>query len=271
MKMINPKISVVTVCYNAKDTIEKTILSVINQTYDNVEYIIVDGASTDGTVDIIKKYGNCIARWVSEPDSGIYDAMNKGLRCATGDYLNFMNAGDTFYDNDVICEVARNVGHDIDVIFGDVAFVIDNLLYVNRAVPFYNHLPLHHSMGFNHQSTFVRTQLAKKLEFDLRYELAADYNMIISIYRLNGVFKQLHGTIVAIYDITGVSAKKRRLHYYEKLMVDNPSCFFNALKSYIFALKNMLVVLVKHLVNIVYPDYILKRRQFYFEQLKSIR
>ena len=95
-------ISVVTVSYNAVSTIEQTILSVINQTYPNVEYIIIDGGSTDGTVDIIKKYADKIAYWVSEPDKGIYDAMNKGVVVATGEWINFMNAGDIFTDSDVI-------------------------------------------------------------------------------------------------------------------------------------------------------------------------
>ena len=97
-----PKISVVTVCYNAVETIEKTILSVINKTYQNIEYIIIDGASTDGTVDIINRYRDKIAYFVSEPDKGIYDAMNKGINAATGDWISFMNAGDTFYCNKTI-------------------------------------------------------------------------------------------------------------------------------------------------------------------------
>lgn len=101
----NPLISVVTVSYNAVLTIEQTILSVINQTYPHIEYIIIDGGSTDGTVDIIKKYANRIAYWVSEPDKGIYDAMNKGIRTAKGEWINFMNAGDLFYSKDTLEKV----------------------------------------------------------------------------------------------------------------------------------------------------------------------
>ena len=103
------KISVVTVCYNAADTIEKTILSVLNQTYHDIEYIIIDGGSTDGTVEIIRKYADKIAYWVSEPDKGIYDAMNKGIEVATGEWINFMNAGDRFYKSDVIKLIFDNM------------------------------------------------------------------------------------------------------------------------------------------------------------------
>ena len=111
-------ISIVTVSYNAVLTIEQTILSVINQTYPNVEYIIIDGGSTDGTVDIIKKYEDKIAYWVSEPDKGIYDAMNKGVVVATGEWINFMNAGDIFTDGDVIDKLFHQ-----NIIINRVGFV----------------------------------------------------------------------------------------------------------------------------------------------------
>ena len=94
----NPKISIITVSFNAVKVIEETIVSVINQTYTNVEYIIIDGGSTDGTVDIIKEYADKISYWVSESDKGIYDAMNKGGIKALGDFLYFLNAGDSFYN-----------------------------------------------------------------------------------------------------------------------------------------------------------------------------
>lgn len=106
--MENSKISVITVCYNAADTLEKTIQSVLGQTYPNIEYIIIDGGSTDGTVDIIHKYTDRIAYWVSEPDGGIYDAMNKGIERATGEWINFMNAGDIFCDKFVLTNILSN-------------------------------------------------------------------------------------------------------------------------------------------------------------------
>ena len=121
-------ISIVTVSYNAVLTIEQTILSVINQTYPNVEYIIIDGGSTDGTVDIIKKYEDKIAYWVSEPDKGIYDAMNKGVVVATGEWINFMNAGDIFTDGDVIDKLFHQniIINRVGIVFGDTLVVFRN-------------------------------------------------------------------------------------------------------------------------------------------------
>src|SRR5690606_11240452 len=95
----HPKLSVITIVYNNIKDIERTIISVIKQSYNNIEYIIVDGASTDGTVDVIKKYDQEISKWISEPDSGIYNAMNKGLALATGDYVLFMNSVDEIYNS----------------------------------------------------------------------------------------------------------------------------------------------------------------------------
>ena len=111
------KISIITVCFNAVGVIEKTILSVISQTYNDVEYIIIDGGSTDGTLDIVKKYENYIAYWISEPDSGIYNAMNKGVKYATGLYCNFMNAGD-FFINEKVLENIFTSNRNEDLISG---------------------------------------------------------------------------------------------------------------------------------------------------------
>lgn len=119
--MIQPKISVVTVCYNAVKDIEKTILSVINQTYPNIEYIIIDGGSKDGTMDVVNRYKDKIDVIVSEPDKGIYDAMNKGIDRATGEWINFMNAGDCFMEEDTINKVfTKDIDECKSVLYGDV-------------------------------------------------------------------------------------------------------------------------------------------------------
>ena len=115
-----PLISIITVVYNDKIKLEETILSVIGQTYDNVEFIIIDGSSTDGTINIIKKYEDKIDYWVSEKDSGIFDAMNKGILASKGDYINFMNAGDFFTKNNLVSEVVNILdSEEIDFLYGD--------------------------------------------------------------------------------------------------------------------------------------------------------
>ena len=118
-------ISVVTVSYNAVSTIEQTILSVINQTYPHIEYIIIDGGSTDGTVDIIKKYADKIVYWVSESDKGIYDAMNKAIDVASGDYVNFINAGDKFCSLHIL-EKVMSFNHISDIIVGQDLHIDEN-------------------------------------------------------------------------------------------------------------------------------------------------
>jgi glycosyltransferase involved in cell wall biosynthesis len=118
--MNNPLISIITVVYNGVSTLEQTILIVINQTYKNIEYIIIDGGSIDGTVDIIKKYEDKLAYWVSEPDKGIYDAMNKGIDKATGEWINFMNAGDCFNFYNILEDgFQMNISNMINVIYSD--------------------------------------------------------------------------------------------------------------------------------------------------------
>lgn len=217
------KISVVTVCFNAVNEIEKTIKSVLNQQYDDLEYIIIDGNSIDGTQEIIKKYDKKIAFYLSEKDNGVYDAMNKGINIATGEYINFMNAGDEFFDNYVLTRIFSNLNQNPAVIFGDVAFYENGKKYVQKSVPFYEHLPLHHSMGFNHQSSFVRSDYAKNKLFDLKFRLAADYDMIIRIFREGGSFLYLEDEIIAVYELNGLSDKYRRTHIFETLSVDNPN------------------------------------------------
>lgn len=122
---MQPTISIITVVYNGADLLPRTMQSVFDQTYPNIEYILVDGNSTDGTIDIIKANQDKISQWISEPDKGLYDAMNKGLRMATGDFVWFMNAGDSIFDKNTLEKSMENYTSDTDVLYGEVMLVND--------------------------------------------------------------------------------------------------------------------------------------------------
>lgn len=191
-----PLVSIITVSYNAIMSIEDTIISVINQKYPNIEYIIIDGGSNDGTVDIIKKYSNKITYWISEPDSGIYDAMNKGIMIAKGEWINFMNCGDSFYDNSVIKTIFSNKISS-DVIYGNTCLLLKQGNYIvgpkeltimKRQLPFY------------HQSSFVKTNLMKEFLFDTKYKICADYNFFFHLWKKNYTFNY-QNIIISNYNL----------------------------------------------------------------------
>lgn len=183
------KISIITVTFNAEKTIEETIKNVINQTYSNIEYIIIDGGSTDNTISIIRKYEEYIDKWISEPDKGIYDAMNKGIDYATGEWINFMNAGDLFTKNTTIEDVFNYNYLNYDCIYGDRVNKDFVGLYLDKADPFFSHKrKFCPRMGFSHQCTFVKSSIAKKLKFSLNYKIICDYEMMYEIYQNNGNF-----------------------------------------------------------------------------------
>lgn len=210
--MNTPKFSIVTVCFNVVDTIEDTILSVINQTYSNLEYIIIDGASTDGTVDVIKKYSDRIAYFLSEPDKGIYDAMNKGIKVATGDWINFMNAGDTFFSNAVITSLVPQIERDSIIVYGDTVCVYSRGEKLIKPLPSDNMLK---QMFFNHQSSFSEAQTLKTMLFDTSYKLCADYKYHYDVFKMGGKFQYVP-LVIARYDAqNGVSSKQISLMYWE--------------------------------------------------------
>ena len=178
--MRNLKISVVTVSYNCADVIEDTIQSVTSQTYTNIEYIIVDGKSKDNTLSVINKYKDQINIIVSEPDKGIYDAMNKAINLATGDYVIFMNAGDVFYNNKIVEKVFYdNKIVDADIIYGSVAF--DKKGKEIEVKPL-NFDEFWKGSRFCHQSAFISLSLHKEFVYDLKYKIAADFNFFNKMY-----------------------------------------------------------------------------------------
>lgn len=180
---MNPLLTIVSVSFNAKGVIEKTILSVINQSYKNFEYVIIDGGSTDGTQQIIEKYRSGIAHYVSEKDGGIYFGMNKGIDAAKGDYVLFLNAGDVFADNRVLTEVAAFIqtNPDADVVYGDSEQIYEYGSFIVRP----NQAYLNNKMSISHQASFVKTELLRVHKFDTKYRYAADFEQL-SYFYLNG-------------------------------------------------------------------------------------
>ena len=199
----HPKFSIITVTYNAGKVLEDTIQSVISQTYRNVEYIIVDGKSKDNTLEIADKYRDHISKVVSEPDKGLYDAMNKGIRLATGDYLCFLNAGDELHDNETLQQIVHTLkGTTLpDVIYGETAIVDaeGHFLHMRRlSAPEQLHWKsFKQGMLVCHQAFFARRELAVKHLYDLKYRFSADFDWCI---RMMKEAKCLHNTRLTLID-----------------------------------------------------------------------
>lgn len=207
-----PLITIVTVVYNGEKFLEETILSVINQTYDNIEYIIIDGGSTDGTLDIIKKYEHAIDYWVSEKDNGIYDAMNKGIDLATGEWINFMNAGDSFAENNTLKNIYNIYNYEnINLIFGDTIMLKNGVII--------DYKKFNEKKGlFIHQSVFYRKKLHNKYGKYIvnKYFTASDYYFISNCI----IYEKLlyHNIFISKYDTGGLSNNPKTL--YQKVFFD---------------------------------------------------
>lgn len=202
-------VTIITVCRNHAKELEKTIQSVENQTWQKKEYIVIDGASTDETLEVIQLHGDSITQWISEPDQGIYDAMNKGARLAQGQWVIFMNAGDTFASTDTLQRVFQE-SQEADVIYGDVI----KGGHVKKAEAPHNA----HRMFFCHQSAFVKTSCLRTFPFDTSHRMSADFKQIKQLYLSGKTFRQLDFP-VAVFDTQGVSNTSRSAGLYDNIRV----------------------------------------------------
>lgn len=194
------RFSVITVCYNAASTICSTIASVLNQTYQDVEYIVVDGGSKDGTIERLKEVTDERLRFVSEKDNGIYDAMNKGLKMATGDYLIFLGADDTFFDSQVLERVAKKITNKTDVIYGDVMLKTYKKLYNGRFTRWtWGH------RNICHQSIFYPKSVYSKYTYDEQYRRVADWDYNLRLLIDGIAFHYIAETICTFNDAGGAS------------------------------------------------------------------
>jgi len=182
----SPLVSIITVVLNRKDTIEFAIKSVLSQTYSNIEYIIVDGGSTDGTVDVIKKYNKYILKWISEPDNGIYDAMNKGIKMARGQIIGILNSDDVYADNKVIEVVVKAIEeNNADCCWSDLVYVdrenTDKIIRYWKSSEFKEE-KLKRGWMPPHPTFFVKKWVYEKYGyFNLDFPIAADYELMLRL------------------------------------------------------------------------------------------
>ena len=248
-KSLKPIVSVVTVVYNCEKHLEETILSVINQTYDSVEYIIIDGGSTDGTLDIIKKYEDKIDYWVSEKDKGIYDAMNKGIKTANGSYLNFMNAGDFYYNNKVLEDIFIKLPLNyFGVLYGNTQVYYSKTF--SRNIKHNSKLVFIKGLPFCHQSTFVRTSILKDNLFSLDFKIYSDLYLFGTLFEKNIVFKYID-IYISKYEYNGLSSVKSFKHFKELIVIQRK------LHGKIFY-SNLLFIFFKAMLKRLLPFPLLK-------------
>lgn len=216
------KLSVITVTYNAEHTLERTLKSVREQTYPAIEHIIVDGNSNDGTVALIHRYENERLKWISEPDKGLYDAMNKGIKMATGDYLCFLNAGDTFYDTDTVQKIFASIDedHSPDILYGETAIVDDNgrFLHMRRlqAPKNLTWKSFKHGMVVCHQAFIVKRELVEP--YDLSYRFSSDFDWCI---RMMKKAKNIYNTDLILVDYlnAGMTTANRKASLRERYRI----------------------------------------------------
>ena len=218
------KITVITVTYNAASTIEDTIKSVISQDYADIDYVIVDGASTDATVEMIRQYAekdNRI-RYVSEPDNGLYDAMNKGTRMAEGDYIHFLNSGDRYHDNKVLSDIAGYLGKEADIVYGNIVYINhDGSECVRTYSQFCSGL-FYYLLGdcINHQAMFASKKCFDDNSFDTSYRISADREWMIRQKKAGKVYRAVDRLICCYsLDEDSVSVKNEKLSWQENGMI----------------------------------------------------
>ena len=215
-----PVLSVITVVYNSASVIERTLINITGQTYPHIEYVIVDGKSKDGTLDIIDRYRDKISVLVSEPDKGLYDAMNKGISLATGDYICFMNAGDTFCDLHTVEDIFKHAG-DADFIYG----LTRTLTEEGKELPWHKPTPtadklspasFMNGMVICHQAMIVRRSMAAR--YDLQWKIAADIDWSIKSLQQCRT-KYFTGNFIINFLHGGLSHKNQRRAWKERFHI----------------------------------------------------
>ncbi len=228
------KISIITVCFNSDKTLEKTILSVLSQNYYNIEYIIIDGNSNDDTLGIINKYRNNIDYFISEDDKGIYDAINKGIRKATGEIIGILNSDDEFYDTEVISKIALFFSQNkkVDSIIGDIIFENEN----NQIVRKYSSKSWNISMfswGFMppHPSFYCKSSIYHEFGgYKTNFKIASDFELLLRFLKIKKISYQYISLIMVKMKTGGVSTRGFKSLYIINKEIKE-ACISNGVKT----------------------------------------
>lgn len=220
----HPKFSIITVTYNAEKVIEDTIQSVVTQSYKNVEYIIVDGASKDDTMHIVNRYSSHIHHIISEPDKGLYDAMNKGISVATGDYVCFLNAGDELHEDDTLLNIVHSIKGDNlpDVIYGETEIVDEKGHFIRMrrlsAPEELNWKSFKNGMLVCHQAFFAKREIAITEPYNLKYHYSSDFDWCIRIMKKSNYLHNTHITIID-YLNEGMTTQNHKSSLIERFII----------------------------------------------------
>ena len=259
------KLSIITINYNNKSGLQKTINSVINQTYTNYEYIIIDGGSIDGSKEVMERYEDKITYWVSEPDKGIYNAMNKGIREAKGEYCFFLNSGDWLINNNILSLVFYDNIIDEDIVYGDIETSIGKITYPERVTLLYF---IHNSIC--HQASFIKRSLFQKYGFySENYKIISDWEFfVVCIIKNNNSYKKIAHTI-SHYDIDGVSSNNLELLIYEReialqklfpLIYEDYINYITLRKELKFYLNSRIIQLIKRI-----------QKKYWYKKLRRVK
>jgi glycosyltransferase involved in cell wall biosynthesis len=208
--MQQPLVSLITVVYNGEALLADTLQSAINQSYKNIELVIVDGGSTDHTLTVARQFQPYIGALISEKDKGIYDAMNKGIQLAKGEWLYFLNVGDSFYDNQVLNDIFSKDVSAFDLLYAKVQTINEptGINYITGSEvgieDFYTRFPVCHQATFTRKAAFNTIGL-----YDLRYKMVADHQWFVRMFKADPGKTHFINRLVAFYDIQGTSYKKR--------------------------------------------------------------
>ena len=249
----NIKLSIITICYNIKDEIKRTCESIVNQSWQNFEWIVVDGGSTDGTLDILKEYKDRINILISEPDKGIYNAMNKGIRKASGKWLNFMNGGDCFASNNVLEQVFKNKNYKADVLYGNINIIENDKISYKRTFPknidkiyFYNN-------WISHQASFIKKMMFDKYNsYDESLKIVSDWEKWLNFVSHKARFLHLP-LLIANFYLGGISNNKKnnKIHFYERADVINRYFTKEDINKVYIDVKNKSTKIIYNLFNFI--------------------